>query len=325
MDTRQWISYGTVEIATGDQKSVHFKDEKGQPLAAGPIVSVRLHPSDITVACRIASSLAGGGEGSWHPISPGDEVIVAVPEGTERAGCVIIGRLGNAIDSWPGTVAGQDATENTFAFQRMRSPFILETAGSYMVRNAQNLAQFAMDPEGNIILAAGSGQQLVLRSDFASFALGDNTAKVQLDPEDSSVLMLAGDQDTTFYLAATGSQFMSQGTLNIGTGGFPGTGHAVTVEQVALLLANFACAFLSSGMISPAGIGVPASPVLLDTMLAAIFAGTLSPTPPGPVPGGDVSTLQGGYAALRGALSNPAAAADQTGFLPGAGRAGFLL
>jgi len=321
---------GTVELESGSQKSTHFKDEKGTPLAAGPIVSVRLHPSDITVACRVASQFAGGGEGSWFPVSPGDEVIVGVPEGTERAGCVIIGRLGNAIDGFPTNVAGADPTENNFAFQKMRSPFLLETSGSYMVRSDTTLAQFAMDGEGNITLAAGSGQQLVLRSDFASFSLGDNTAKVQLDPEDSSVLLLAGDQATTLHLEATSSAFLTTGSLNIGTGGGPGNGHAVTLEQVISLLANFVIA----GQLNPIKLFNPLLPAplaitALNTILAAAIAGTALPSPLSTVPGGimipALPLVFGPTGAIGVALQNPAPQLDITGFYPGTGRATFLL
>src|ERR1700722_6710543 len=89
-DTRQWLSYGLVcqAVAGGDQ-SVRFTDDTGATLPQGVLVDVTLQPSGITVPCRVGAQSAGNGEGEFNPFGPGDEVLVAVPEGNERAGCVI--------------------------------------------------------------------------------------------------------------------------------------------------------------------------------------------------------------------------------------------
>src|ERR1019366_2087115 len=123
IDTRQWVSYGTVSPETPDAKSTTFTKEYG------PLVNVKLHPTGIPVVCRVAHEVAGNGEGEWFPFIEGDEVIVLIPEGDETAGCVIMGRLNQEIDFWPTIVAGQDPRLNNFAFRRMRTPYIFETAG----------------------------------------------------------------------------------------------------------------------------------------------------------------------------------------------------
>src|SRR5258708_21906914 len=94
-DTRQWVSYGVVDDDQEDQKSVTFDADHG------PLVSVTLQPSGIPVVCRVAGWCAGNGEAEYFPFVSGDEVVVHVPEGDERAGCIITGRCNSQIDRFP--------------------------------------------------------------------------------------------------------------------------------------------------------------------------------------------------------------------------------
>lgn len=131
MDPRQWISMGTIDEDSEDARSIRFNDDDGAPLPTGPLVTVTLQPSGITVTCRVASFIAGVGESAWFPFQQKDEVIVAIPQGSERAGPVILGRLNQALDTFPAVVAGQDTSKNTFDFgdfeprslSNRRSPF----------------------------------------------------------------------------------------------------------------------------------------------------------------------------------------------------------
>ena len=146
MDTRQWISYGIVDADNPEARSVRFNDDGGTPLPEGVLVAVTLMPSGISVTCRVSSQNAGSGEGEYSPFGPGDEVLVAIPEGNERAGCAIIGRFNNAHDVFPQQVAGQDITNNDTTVRRLKTPYVLETAASYMVRSALSGASFSRAP-----------------------------------------------------------------------------------------------------------------------------------------------------------------------------------
>src|SRR5579859_785093 len=106
MDTRQWVSYGTVDADTSDAKAIQFKDDDGNPSPYGPLVSVTLQPSGVSLPCRVLGQVAGNGEADYFPFLAGDEVLVLLPEGDERAGAVIVGRLNQEIDAWPLIVAG---------------------------------------------------------------------------------------------------------------------------------------------------------------------------------------------------------------------------
>lgn len=327
-DTRQWSSFGTVDPG---EKSVIFTDENGDPSPIGPIVVVTLHPSGITVPCRVAGSVAGQDEGEWFPFLPGDEVEVIVNEGDERAGCVIVGRLNQSIDRFPLTVAGQDVTKNTFGFKRLRTPYIIETASSFMIRSAVTGAGLTIDQEGNAFFISGDGHKIVLHGSFLKFGNADDSTFLQIDTDGDSV-MLQGGGTTQFVLDKDASTFFTMGTLDVGTGGAAGSGHAITVEQVICLLVNF-LHFMKLNLPTLSGdfntLFNPATfPAPLDAALAQWIqlAGTPSPLTAA-TGGGNMAQLPltfGPFGAIKASLvSNPLP--DVTGLIPGIGRANFTL
>jgi hypothetical protein len=327
LDTRQWLSYGLVQSDTDNQHSIHFDDEEGSPIPEGPIVVATLQPSNITVPCRVAGSCAGNGEGEWFPFQQGDEVLVAIPEGDERAGCVIIARLNNELDAWPRVVAGQDSTGNNFGFRRLRTPYILETAASYLVRSAVTGAQFGIDQQGQFILNDGDGSRLFMGADAVGFSSGDGSTSLQILVGDKQLAMTAGST-ASFLLDAKASQFTSKGTLSVGTTGLLSLGHAVTMEEVLMLLVNYTIFLNNSGVTfaPPLFVGSP-EPFqgLFVSMVAAQAAGV-------PFTG---SAAFGGNGAFYPLIFGPAGVGttllgtqlanfDVTGFVPGIGRSGFL-
>lgn len=171
MDTRQWVSYALVspsqDVGGETIDSVEFDDE------LGPLVNVKLQPSNIEVRCRVAQRFAGAGEGEYSPFIEGDEVIVLIPEGDERAAPVIVGRLNNSIDVFPAeSVAGQDPTNNTFAFERRRTPFVTEYASSYMLRVASHGGFLLISDNGTITIRDGSKGALQMGPDLFGYMEG---------------------------------------------------------------------------------------------------------------------------------------------------------
>lgn len=335
MDTRQWLSYGTVDESTEDQPSVLFKDSDGNPLPEGPRVMVTLQPSGITVPCRVGSFLAGVGEGSWFPFQDKDEVLVAVPEGNEQAGAVIITRLNQELDTWPTIVAGQDATTNTFGFWRLRTPFIIETAASFIIRSAQTTAQIGIDPTGQVIIADGDQNRLFIGPNGMEIGSGDGQTFMQVDIENKMVTIGAGAAHLVLKNAddAQGaSQIFVPGSLNIGTAGAAGKGHAVTVEQLMAWTANILCGLAMSGAFMTPGAwsaaSFPAGGVgLLNALFAAVLPAMVSPNAVGlgGAPGGNMTPLAAAFRGLlTAALSAPAPITDPTGLIPGFGRAALM-
>lgn len=332
-DTRQWLSYGLVVEGTDDRPPVMFDDDEGEPLAEGPRVMVTLQPSNITVPCRVASFIAGVQEGSWYPFQPRDEVVVLVPEGDERAGCVIVTRCNQELDTWPRVVAGMDATKNNFGFWRLRTPFVIETAASFLIRSALTTAQIGIDPNGQVILADGDQNHLVVGPDGVSLSNGAQDTFLQANFNDKSVTLSAGSTRLELTNDAALSQFFTNGQLRISAGGGGGTGHAVTAEQLTSILANLICTLAIAGafnplVYSPVTWAIPGTAVAaLNTLLGGAFAGAAAPTPVGLLgaPGGNLSAIAAAMTALGSALANPLPAQDKTGYFPGVGRAALLL
>lgn len=181
IDPRQWVSYGTVspqqEVDGEVIDSVEFDDE------LGPLVNVRLQPTNLEVRCRIASFVAGAGEGEYVPFVENDEVIVLIPQGDEASSPCIVGRLNNSIDNWPSeSIAGQDPTNNTFAFRRIRTPFIQEYASSLMIRSAVHGGFILMSDNGTITIRDGSKGALQMGPDIFGYMEG---VPGEVDPQDT--------------------------------------------------------------------------------------------------------------------------------------------
>ena len=306
-DTRQWVSYGRVSPDTPSGASVRFdvKDEQGTQIGQ-PLVVVKLEPSGIEVPCRVSSMTAGQGEGEWYPFVAGDEVLVVIPEGNERAGCCIIGRLNQSLDTFPTTVGGQDVTKNNFGFRRARAPYVFETAESYMVRGASTGWQLTFDRTGNLFLASSDKHHLILNHDGVMFGLGDDSCSIQMHPEHGMTLS-AGAGAATLALKDGVSTFFTTGGLSLSTLGIGATGHGIAMEQVAALLANL--------------LTVIGAPVLLATpqLIDAGVAGIIDTTSKKPL---DPTMFPLTLAAIRGALAQPA---DPTGVIPGFGKGGLLI
>jgi hypothetical protein len=261
MDTRQWTSIGIVENAIGGTSPVDFTN-------GYPLVNVRLHPSDIPVRCRVAQASAGVGEGSWHAIQAGDEVIVQIPQGDERAGGIITGHLSNGVDTWPNVVAGLDVTQNNINVQRTIPNTILEFENGWMVLNDTTQSQLAMDASGNWAMQSGEGDYVRLDSNgiklstqsnaVAIVAGGDSPILFTIDPSTSSITML--NPSGSIYLGAAGAQ---------------PTDHVATIEGVCNIIMGFmvpwaAAVAALAGPLTGATLAATMTPA---TTLAYVLAG----------------------------------------------------
>jgi len=331
-DTRQWVSYGFVAQDTSEARSVIFKDKDGVPLETGPLVTVALQPSGALVACRVASWVAGIGEGSWFPFQERDEVIVAIPGGDEGAGPVIIGRLNQALDTFPTVVAGADPTKNNVAFIRIRPPLILESAEAVLIHNAKTGAQISLSGEGNALISDGARNHLFFSSDVVALETGDKEVFVQLQVASKRLAFKAGAAQLQLANSILDTSFLlAPGTFNLGTSGAAGKGHAVSTEQLMATLANLVCGLAAAGAFAAGSpFGAPAwpasSPVVLDALLAALYTaqGGTTPIGTGGLPGGSTATLSTASSALRTALASPTPTLDATGLIPGVGVPGLI-
>jgi hypothetical protein len=313
-DTRQWCSYGVVSLADtdGEEQSIIEYDPDH-----GPLVSVVLQPSGLHVTCRVGSMSAGNGEGSWDPFVKGDEVMVLIPEGDERAGCVIVSRLNNRFAKFPGTVAGSDVTKNNFAWRRRRTPYVEEVAGPMVLRHATTGAFFGFDATGQITVSNGDKAALFLRSDMLSLQNADADVLMQVDVSKKQIVMEANG--TKFVLDKDQSSLVTQGTFSIASNGNSSSWHLATVEGVINLLVNF---FVGLGAALP--VPIPISTIISAVVIPGIngcvdqTTGVLSPAV--------TTALQ---AAFGKQGSPPYSVPDPTGLWqslhPGVGNATFLI
>lgn len=336
IDPRGWLSFGSVAPDSPDARSVSFEDEDGNPLPF-PIVAVVLQPSGTTVACRVASQGAGAGEGGWRPFLAGDEVVVGIPHGDERGGCVILGRVNNAADPFPTNVGGANPADNKVAFDRMRTPYILEVAQGYLVRNASTGAQFGIDQSGQVIMNDGDGTRIFLGADAAAITSISGDASIQIINQTDVVSLAAGDGTSSQMgsdasIGLDGWNFMTPGTINMGSAGLPGSGHAVTLEQVINLFIGFIYLLntaapsmaLVSTILNPSGFPGPFVAAIKLWLQSAV-----STKPPTPTVAGGEFTLFGLPQLIATTLAtqtpDPAALGLPIPVLPGIGRGGFLL
>jgi phage baseplate assembly protein gpV len=302
-DTRSWVTTGLVAEETSSQKSVRFNDANGNPLPYGVLVDVELQPSGLVIPCRVSSSCAGNGEGEWHPFVGGDEVSVLIPDGDERNGGVITGRLSQSFDTFPTTVGGQPTTGNQCAFKRLLAPYVIESGTALIFRVASTGAALTLDQTGNSYLSDGNGNALFLRSDLVSLQLADSNAAVQLDPNTNTITASAGSGNSTLTLDGSdspASQFQSSGTLAVTTLGNPGQNHVITTEAVVNLLNTFLLAASAAATAPPALVAFFASFSAPATLAALIEASAVLPVDP--VLG---LAISGGLQIPKGQTGNP--------------------
>lgn len=257
-DPRQWVSFGLV-----DEVPVDFDPDHG------PLVSVILKPSEIEVQCRVSMQVGGNGEGEYYPFVEGDEVIVAVPGGNERGGCVIIGRLSNQRTPFPQTsVAGQDPSTNAFGFRRTKAPFINEADGPVMTRQAKSGAFLSLDETGNVTLANGEKSAMQLSADALTIQSGDGKSILQLDITGGRATVQSGDAVLTLAgsnAVPSTSSIVVPSVLQFSTAGAPPAEHVMTTEQ---------CVNLVSGIFNVLGAALTATGAtpLTGASLGAFFS-----------------------------------------------------
>jgi hypothetical protein len=290
-DTRQWISYGIVQQdITGGDHSVRFNDDAGNPLPQGVLVDVKLMPSGIICPCRVGGHAAGSGEAEYSPFGPGDEVLVAVPEGNERAGCVILSRLTNSADVFPTTVASNDVTQNNIGFKRTVTPFIHEVGGSYTIHTSTTGAALTIGIQapsqlmGGVMLNDGNSNVLTMSPTGVVLACGEGA---QLTLGATSSLVTGGA--LTILTAGSAGLNTPAGTVAV---------HAIGVEQVCMLIEGFMTAWALTivgipivgtalaATLTPATLpvlmaaGVTAGNLFALTLEKAAIAAALTATPP---------------------------------------------
>lgn len=232
IDPRLWASYALVNRDQPDDHSVEFDPEWG------PLVSVTLQPTNEVAMCRVGASLAGNGEGEWHPFMPADEVLVVIPEGDIRAMPVIVARLNNALDKFPDKVSGKDTANNNFGFRRMRGPYVMENDSAILLRSAVTGAMIGIDESGNVTVRNGDQPgNCAFQMGASGFAVQDKdgTGQIVLNSEKGEVTMWWGG--TLIKCNGSDVHIVAQNTVNISSSGNTAQVHGISAESVVSILA----------------------------------------------------------------------------------------
>ncbi len=305
IDTRAWVSMALVEKDQAEDeggKAVIFSPEYG------PLVNVTLQPAGIPTRARVASGVSGNGEGEWFPFLEGDEVVVLMADGSP-SNAIIIGRCNQEIDAFPTMVAGNEVSGNNFAFRRMRTPYIIETASSYLVRSAVTGSYFGIEANGNLTFSDASGGFLHVGADFIGMQSGDGEMLLQLDYT-NRVVRMSVDGSAIFDWGSTTAQAATPGTFTMSTSGNPPFANVTTAQAMVLFMSKFMNALgIALNLIGPtpltgaslgallvepsnlplllAAISTSAPPVgmLSQALLTAIDAALLGPKSPDPATG----------------------------------------
>ncbi len=304
-DNKQWVSMGLV-VDDPDVPPVQFNREDGQVY-----VMVSLEPSKVPVRCRLAGQVAGAGEAEYFPFLPNDEVVVLIPQGDEGAGCVIVGRLNQALDPFPmDSVAGQDPTTNTFAFRRRRTPVVEEFAGPVLFRNALSGALFSLDDKGGVTLKDGENSALQISADALSLVGPSDpqtapTMLLQMNFTEERGMFQVGDAQLLLNSSKSGdpSYLTLPDALFVTLGSNQPAEHVATIEAVLALLevavtaigGGFGVPSLAALALAVAGGGAP-----MGTLAAALAAGLpLAAQTPKPPAGGVGVQLAPGLGAVN--------------------------
>jgi hypothetical protein len=307
MDTRDWLSYGTVS----DDTPVTMDPDMG------PLVGVVLQPSKIEVRSRVLMQSAGKGEGEYIPFVSGDEVLVAIPEGHPWSGTVILGRLTNSIDKFPtGSVAGQDASKNNFAFKRTRTAWIHEVEGGYLIREAKSGAFFQLDgTNGNVTIRDGSGGALQVTKSALAYQSADGKKVLQVDVDNGR--FRAQVDDALMLMASTSqgkSALVVPGTYAVSSSAQPAAEHVATTEAVLNIVLSVLQA-LGTANPGPVLGATLTAPFLGTTAIAGLQLAAVTPLLP------TVATaIQGAFALAQ---QKPPAVPSLGQLAPGIGCVGF--
>jgi hypothetical protein len=289
IDPRAWVSYAIVETVQAETENpVDFDDDDGQVY-----VNCILKPTNIPCRARTGGMFAGPGEGVYSPFVGGEEVLVAIPEGDVKGGCVILTRLNNGYDGFPqGSVAGKDANTNTFSMMRTRPALTIESGASIMLRSASLGAMLQLAGTGAVTIRDGAANVLQMSADVFGYQNADGTIAQQIDLNASRFTLAVGNVLLTLSgdtaQASPQSLIQVPSTLTLSAAGATmnnAVEHVTTTEATSNVLTQYTTsmaaaqsAAFAAGAAAAAGAGEITLANILTT-LSTVFAALGGPIP----------------------------------------------
>lgn len=160
VDPRVWITLAQVDDVGGDAEEGIFAD-------------VTFLPSGEEQSVLVGSAYAGAGYGQVIKPKVGDLVVVAVPEGSQDSGPIIIGRMWNGAEPPPaGALSGDDVTDDLFTRVKDGDSFRLYVDGGGQIlldTNGAGDIRVQTRGAGKVKLGEGALQPAVLGNDLCAW------------------------------------------------------------------------------------------------------------------------------------------------------------
>ncbi len=155
-------------------------DEIGYDGAEGIFVDVTYVPSGEPETALLGGPYAGPNAGMYFPVSVGDTVLVAVPNGDTQMGPIIIQRIWSASDKPPEDAVDSDDDQLPTSDVLLRviagQRFIVRTSG-----DEGGGVDIGVEGKGDLILATGEGKIKLERGADQDLIRGNDYADAQDD------------------------------------------------------------------------------------------------------------------------------------------------
>ena len=231
IDPRIWVSLATVD----DEEVVWDQD-------LGALIPITEQPSGVQTYAVLGQSVAGNQEGQGSPFVAGDLLLVANPDGSEKADTVVICRLSSDLNPPPALCGGQDTSKNNISWKRTRAPHFEEYGDRWTVKSAVTDALLSFDATGNITVRDGSGGVLQMSSSSMGYQNSNASCVLQfgfVEGVSTTALIQAGSAMLLLNSNAIppmSSLLIAPNTLQIGTSGNSPFEHAISTEATCNVL-----------------------------------------------------------------------------------------
>lgn len=140
IDSRHWVSYGTVASVNGEDGTPDFGDPNAVLVTpAGVEVDVVLEPIGHPITCRYG--IAAGAVFICPPIFPGDQVMVIVPDGDSSMIPEIVRIIPGSSDPIPVGDDGKPVFQNDRFLIMSKVPIEIRSTNGTMVRITDDLVE----------------------------------------------------------------------------------------------------------------------------------------------------------------------------------------
>ena len=197
IDPRCWICLAVVEDIAIDP------DE-------GVFVDLLTMPWREEITARLSSPYVASGSGMYFPIKVGDEVLVALPDGSPMQGACVIGRLFSPADPPSLQFAKDPATVNADIPETLS---MTDDVVLVVEKNQSFRIQVQNDTTANEFIFNGDEFRVTLNGDASATIKANDNAKIYLGDDSTNTQPLVLGDELSDYFGAPGNPIPGRGGL----------------------------------------------------------------------------------------------------------------